>query len=47
MKRNSRPVVNSEDINSSDQSIDDTIKDMEAVLNPVSQPLTYIEFSNS
>jgi hypothetical protein len=44
MKRNSRPVVNSEHINSSDQSIDDTIKDMEVVLNPVSQPLTYIGF---
>jgi hypothetical protein len=34
LKRNSRLVVNSEDINVSDQSIDDTIKDMEVVLNP-------------
>jgi hypothetical protein len=33
LKRNSRPVVNSEHINSYDQSIDDTIKDMEVVLN--------------
>ena len=31
---NSRPVVNSEDRNVSDQSIDDTIEDMEAVINP-------------
>jgi hypothetical protein len=44
LKRNSRPVVNSEDINVSDQSIDDTIKDMEAVLNPESQPLTSFNF---
>jgi hypothetical protein len=44
LKRNSRPVVNSEDKNSSDQSIDDTIKDMEVVLNPESQPMTYIDF---
>jgi hypothetical protein len=44
LKRNSRPVVNSEDKNSSDQSVDDAIKDMEVVLNPESQPLTYIDF---
>jgi hypothetical protein len=44
MKRKSRSVVSSEDKNSSDQSIDDTIKDMEVVLNPVSQPLKYIDF---
>jgi hypothetical protein len=34
LERNSRPIVNSEDINSSDQSIDDAIKDIEVVLNP-------------
>jgi hypothetical protein len=44
LKRNSRPVVNSKDRNSSDQLVDDAIKDMEAVLNPKSQPLTYIDF---
>jgi hypothetical protein len=44
LKRNSRPVVNSEDRNSSDQSIDDAIKDMEAVLNPESQHLPYFDF---
>jgi hypothetical protein len=44
LKRNSRSVVNSEDRDVSDQSIDDTIKDMEVVLNPVSQPLTDIDF---
>ena len=43
LKRNSRSDVNSEDINVSDQSIDDTLEDMEVVLNPVSQPLTYID----
>jgi hypothetical protein len=43
-KRNSRSVVNSEDKNFSDQSVEDALKDMEAVLNPVSQPLTYIDF---
>ena len=47
LKRNSRPVVNSEDKNSSDQSIDDTIKDMETVLNPESPPMTYIDFQIS
>jgi hypothetical protein len=36
LKRNSRSVVNSEDRNSSDQSIDDAIKYMEAILNPES-----------
>ena len=46
-QKNSRPVVNSEDINVSDQSIDDTIKDMEAVLNPESQPMAYIDFQIS
>jgi hypothetical protein len=44
LKRNSRPVVNSEDINVSDQSIDDTIKDMEAVLKPESQHLPSFNF---
>jgi hypothetical protein len=44
LKRNSRSVVNSEDRNSSDQSIDDAIKDMEAVLNPESQHLPYLIF---
>jgi hypothetical protein len=44
LKRNSRPVVNSEDKNSSDQSIDDTIKDMDAVLNPESQHLPSFNF---
>jgi hypothetical protein len=34
MKGNSRSVVDSEDKYPSDQSIDDTIEDMEAVLNP-------------
>jgi hypothetical protein len=43
---NSRPVVDSEDKYSSDQSIDDTIKDMEAVLNPESQHLPSFNFSN-
>jgi hypothetical protein len=43
-KRNSRLVVNSEDRNLSDQSVEDALKDMEVVLNPVSQPLTYIDF---
>jgi hypothetical protein len=44
LKRNSRPVENSEDRNFSDQSVEDAIKDMEVVLNPESQPLTYIDF---
>jgi hypothetical protein len=44
LRRNSRSVVSSRDEISSDQSIDDTLKDMEVVLNPVSQPLTYIDF---
>jgi hypothetical protein len=44
LKRNSRPVENSEDKNFSDQSVEDAIKDMEVVLNPESQPLTYIDF---
>jgi hypothetical protein len=44
LKRNSRPVVDNEDKYPSDQSIDDTIEDMEAVLNPESQPLTDIDF---
>jgi hypothetical protein len=44
LKRNSRSVVNSEDKNFSDQSVEDALKDMEVVLNPVSQPLTYIDF---
>jgi hypothetical protein len=47
LKRNSRPIVNSEDINSSDQSIDDAIKDMEAVLNPEPQHLPYFDFQIS
>jgi hypothetical protein len=47
LKRNSRSVVNSEDKNSSDQSIDDAIKDMEAVLNPESQHLPYFDFQIS
>jgi hypothetical protein len=44
LKRNSRSVVNSEDKNSSDQSIDDAIKDMEAVLNPESHHLPSFNF---
>jgi hypothetical protein len=44
LKRNSRSVVSSRDKISFDQAIDDTLKDMEVVLNPVSQPLTYIDF---
>jgi hypothetical protein len=36
--------VSSKDKISSNQSIDDTLKDMEAILNPVSQPSTYIDF---
>jgi hypothetical protein len=44
LKRNSRPVVNSEDKNFSDQSVEDTIVDMEVVLNPDLQPLTYFDF---
>jgi hypothetical protein len=44
LKRNSRSVVRSRDKISYDQSIDDTLKDMEVVLNPVSQPSTYIDF---
>jgi hypothetical protein len=47
LKRNSRSVVNSEDRNSSDQSIDDAIKDMEAVLNPESQHLPCFDFQIS
>jgi hypothetical protein len=44
LKRNSRPVVNSEDKKFSDQSVEDTIVDMEVVLNPDLQPLTYFDF---
>jgi hypothetical protein len=44
LKRNSRPVVNSEDRNCSDQSVEDAIKDVEVVLNPELQPLTYFDF---
>jgi hypothetical protein len=44
LKRNSRPVVNSEDKNSSDQSVDDAIKDMETILNLELQNFTYSEF---
>jgi len=44
LKRNSRLVANSKDKNSFDRSIDDTMKDMEVVLNPESQPMTYIDF---
>ena len=44
MKRNSRPIVNSEDIKFSDQSVEDAIVDMEVVLNPELQPLTYFDF---
>jgi hypothetical protein len=44
LKRNSRSVVSSRDINVSDQSIDDTLKDMEAVLNPESQQLPSFNF---
>jgi hypothetical protein len=44
LKRNSRSVVSSRYKISSDQSIDDTLKDMEAVLNPVPQPLIHIDF---
>ena len=44
LKRKSRPVESSEDRNFSDQSVEDAIKDMEVVLNPESQPLTYIDF---
>jgi hypothetical protein len=47
LKRNSRSVVNSEDKNSSDQSIDDAIKDMEVVLNPESQHFPYFDFQIS
>jgi hypothetical protein len=47
MKRNSRSVVNSEDRNSSDQSIDDAIKDMEVVLNPKSHHLPCFNFQIS
>jgi hypothetical protein len=44
LKRNSRPIVNSEDRYSSGQSFDDAIKDMEAILNPGVQHFTYSEF---
>jgi hypothetical protein len=44
MKRNSRPVVNSEDKIPMTNQLMILIKDMEAVLNPVSQPLTDIDF---
>ena len=44
LKRKSRPVVNSEDINFSNQSVEDTTVDMEVVLNPDLQPLTYFDF---
>jgi hypothetical protein len=44
MKGNSRSVVDSEDKYPSNQSIDDTIEDMEIVLNPESQPLTDVDF---
>jgi hypothetical protein len=41
---NSRPVVSSRDKISSDQSIDDTLKDMEVVLNPKSEHLPSLNF---
>jgi hypothetical protein len=44
LKRNSRPVVNSENKNFSDQSVEDATVDMEVVLNPDLQPLTYFDF---
>jgi hypothetical protein len=44
LKRNSRPVENSDNKNFFDQSVEYAIKDMEAILNPESQPLTYINF---
>jgi hypothetical protein len=47
LKRNSRLVVNSEDRNSSDQSVDDAIKDMEVVQNPELLPFTYSDFQIS
>jgi hypothetical protein len=47
LKRNSRPVVNSEDRNFLDQSVEDAFKDVEAFLNPESQPLTYFDFQIS
>jgi hypothetical protein len=44
LKRNSRPVVNSEDRKFSNQSVEDAIVDMEVVLNPELHPLTYFDF---
>jgi hypothetical protein len=44
LKRNSRPVVNSEDKKFSDQSVEDAIVDMKAFLNPELQPLTDFDF---
>jgi hypothetical protein len=44
LKRNSRKAVNSEDKKISDQLVEDTIDDMEAILNPELHPLTYIDF---
>jgi hypothetical protein len=44
LQRNSRPVVNNEDFNVSDQSVDETINDIEAVLNPESQHLPSFNF---
>jgi hypothetical protein len=41
LKRNSRPVVNSEDKKFSDQSVEDAIVDMEA--DPEVQPLTFLK----
>jgi hypothetical protein len=44
LKGNSRLVENSEDRTFSDQSVEDSIKGMEAILNTESQPLTYFDF---